>query len=88
MKLRVHIFSSSWEDSRQELMSGNSGNCQLKFGICSTKSGSNSAESRKPVDKDKLWCDYCNKLKHDRSMRWKLLGKPQNLKGLGNKGGN
>ena len=33
--------------------------------------------SKKNDDKDKLWCDHCNKSCHTRDMCWKLHGKPQ-----------
>ena len=32
---------------------------------------------RKHGDKDKLWCNYCNKRQHTNEMCWKLHGRPQ-----------
>ena len=53
-----------------------------------TKQNQNASDNRKPVNKDKMWYDYCNKPRHTRAMCWKLHGQPQNLKQIGNKGGN
>ena len=53
-----------------------------------SKPNQNLGDYKKPVDKDKMWCDYCNKPRHKRAMCGKLHKKPQNLKQINNKGGN
>ena len=34
-------------------------------------------------DKDKLWCDYCNRLRHTRDTCWSLHGRPPMSGGCG-----
>lgn len=57
------------------------------YALAMTKQNQNASDNKKPVDKDKMWYDYCNKWKHRRAMCWKPHGKPQNLKQLGHIGG-
>ena len=80
------------EESRKELMGNKTENCGSltteNSPLAVTKQNQNASDNKKPMDKDKMWCDYCNKPRHTRVMCWKLHGKPQNLKQIGNKGRN
>ena len=67
------------EESCKELMGGNSGVPTIKNStLVVSKPGSNAENNKKPVDKEKMWCNYCNKSRHMRKMCWKVHGKPQN----------
>ena len=45
---------------------------------------SKTLQQRKLDEKDRLWCDFCNKPRHTRETCWKLNGRPPQK---GNKGG-
>ena len=80
------------QESHKELMVGNSRNPIPKNSALAVSkppslAGKYKGESKRMVNKDKLWCDYCHKPRHIREICWKLHGKPQDLKGVSNKGG-
>ena len=85
-----------WEECSKELMVGNyrnpiPENSALAVSKPLSIAGKYMREGKRMVDTDKLWCDYCHKPRHlprhTKEMCSKLHGKPQNLKGVGNKGG-
>ena len=80
------------EESCKELMGNKTENCDSltteNSALAMIKQNQIVSDNKKLVDTDKMWCDYCNKSRHTRAMCWKLHGKPQNQKQIGNKGGN